>query len=86
MAVWTVRSELHELIDGLSKVQLGAAKWYVEFLGSGSEDPMRWMLENASEDDEPSTPAEDRAAEAAWQAYLRDGGMSSNDAKRALLG
>lgn len=88
VAVQTDRAKLHELVDRLSEESLAAAKRYVEFLFSGSDDLMTWMLENAPEDDEPSTPDEDRAAEAAWQEYLRDGGggLSSEDAKRALLG
>lgn len=85
MAVRPVRSELHELVEGLPEEKLDAAKRYVEFLGSGSDDPMRWMFENAPKDDEPSSPEEDRTAEAAWQEYLRDGGVSSDDAKRALF-
>lgn len=86
MAVQTVRTELHELVDRLPEESLDAAKRYVAFLRGGSDDPVGWMLENAPEDDESSTSEEDSAAEAAWQEYLRDGGLSSADAKRALLG
>jgi len=86
MAVQTVRSKLHELIDRLPAESLDAAKRYVEFLRSDSDDLVRWLLENAPDADERSIPDEDRAAEAAWQEYLRDGGLSSDDAKRALLG
>lgn len=86
MAVQSVRSELHELVEGLPEEKLDVVKRYVEFLSSGSDDLMRWMLENAPADDEPSSAEEDHAAEAAWQEYLRDGGLPSDDAKRTLLG
>jgi hypothetical protein len=81
----TVRDDLHQLIDVLPEDDLAAIRRYVEYLRSGATDAMLWALDNAPEDDEPSTPEEDREAAEAWQEYLREGGISAEEAKRLLL-
>lgn len=85
MAVHTARTGLHELVDELTEEQLPEARRYVEFVKSGYTDMLMWVLDTAPVDDEPSTPEEDREAEEAWQEYLRDGGMSLDEARRTLL-
>ena len=85
MAVQTIRTELHDLIDTLSEEELVAAKRYVAFVRSGYADMLIQILDTATEDDEPTTPEVDQAAEQAWQEYLREGGLRSAEAKRALL-
>ncbi len=85
MAVKSATAELHELVDTLSEDDLLAARRYIEFLRSGYTDMLRWMLDNAPEDDEPTTQDEDREAGEAWQEYLREGGVSAEAVRRTLL-
>ena len=66
MAVQTARAELHDLIDEPTEEQLVEARRYVEFVKSGYTDMLSWVLNTAPEDDEPTTPEEDREAEEAW--------------------
>ena len=85
MTVETMRDELHDLIDVLPDSELVTARRYLEFLHSGAEDMLTWVLDNAPVDDEPTTPEEEAAIEEAWQEYLRDGGVSADEVKRLLL-
>ena len=48
-------------------------------------DPVQRALLEAPEDDEPTTPEENKIAEEAWQEYLRGEGISAEEAKRELL-
>ena len=81
----TVRDEVHELVDALSEQQLEAARNHLESLVSVDADPFVRFLREAPEDDELTTPEEDRAADEAWREYLREGGSRSENAKRKLL-
>jgi hypothetical protein len=80
-----VRDELHALVDALPESELNEARRYLRSVAPAPEHPVVRFLREAPEDDEPTTPEEDRAAEEAWQEYLQEGGMRSDDAKRMLL-
>ncbi|MBI4494718.1 MAG: hypothetical protein HY690_18230 [Chloroflexi bacterium] len=41
-------------------------------------------LLDATEDDEPTRPEEDRGAQEAWQEYLRGEALSAKQARRTL--
>ncbi len=47
-------------------------------------DPVQVALAGAPGDDEPSTPEEDKAAEDAWQAYLRGESVSDDELRREI--
>jgi hypothetical protein len=79
------RTRAHELIDALPEDLVATAERYLESLTQPEGDPFLRFLGEAPEDDEPTTPEEDQAAEEAWQEYLREGGLRSDEAKRALL-
>jgi len=85
MVVGTARDELHRLVDSLPDEELAEARRYLAFLSSGADDMLTWVLDNAPIDDEPTTPEEEAAIEEAWQEYLRDGGITADEAKRRLL-
>ena len=59
-----VKEDLHRLID-----ELPVAKRYLEYLRNMGDPLVRALME-APEDDEPTTPEEDKLAEEAWQEYL----------------
>ena len=59
-----VKEDLHLLID-----ELPVAKRYLEYLRNMGDPLVRALME-APEDDEPTTPEEDKLAEEAWQEYL----------------
>ncbi|MBQ11887.1 MAG: hypothetical protein CMJ45_10090 [Planctomyces sp.] len=80
----TVKDDLHRLVDKLPKKELQSAKRYLEYLRNMGDPVQRALLE-APEDDEPTTPEENKIAEEAWQEYLRGEGISAEEAKRELL-
>ena len=80
----TVKDDLHRLVDELPKKELQSAKRYLEYLRNMGDPVQRALLE-APEDDEPTTPEENKIAEEAWQEYLRGEGISAEEAKRELL-
>ena len=80
----TVKDDLHRLVDELPKKELQSAKRYLEYLRNMGDPVQRALLE-APEDDEPTTPEENKIAEEAWQEYLRGEGISADEAKRELL-
>ena len=59
MVVGPARDELHRLVDSLPDKGLAEARRYLEFLNSGADDMLTWVLDNAPEDDEPTTSAEE---------------------------
>lgn len=81
----TARTKAHELIDALPEDLVATAEQELQSLAREAADPLLRFLDEAPEDDEPTTPEEDQAAEQAWHEYLREGGLRSADAKRALL-
>ena len=80
----TVKEDLHRLVDELPKKELPVAKRYLEYLRNMGDPFLRTLME-APEDDEPTTPEEDKGAEEAWHEYLRGEGISMEEAKRDLL-
>ncbi|MDQ3692486.1 MAG: hypothetical protein M3464_02505 [Chloroflexota bacterium] len=81
----SVRDEVHELVDALPEGELAAARRYLESLRTSPDDSLARFLAAAPEDDEPSTPEQDRAAAAARDAFRRGERISAAEAKRALL-
>lgn len=80
----TIKEELHRLVDELPDSESHAAKRFLEYLRNMGDPMMRALME-APEDDEPTTPGEDKGAEEAWQEYLRGEAISAEEAKRELL-
>lgn len=76
------KDALHQLIDALPDNELSAAERLLN--GLLQHDPVLQALENAPEDDEPSTSEEDADAEEAWQEYLRGEALSADEAKRRV--
>ena len=66
----TIKEDLHRLVDELPKKELPVAKRYLEYLRN-MDDPILRTLMEAPDDDEPTTPEEDKVADEAWQEYLR---------------
>ena len=85
MTVGTMRDELHELIDALPDSELMTARRYLEFLHSGADDMLTWVIDNAPNDDEPTTPEEEALVEEARQEVRRGETISAEEAKRLLL-
>lgn len=81
----TVRDDLHRLVDTLTERELAEAHRLLESLRDVADDPLTRALDTAPVDDEPTTPEEDREAADAWDEYLREGGMSAEEAKRTFL-
>ena len=80
----TIKEELHRLVDELPESESHAAKRFLEYLRNMGDPMMRSLME-APEDDEPTTPEEDKGAAEAWQEYLRGEAISAEEAKRELL-
>ncbi len=80
----TIKDELYRLVDELPESEWHAAKRYLEYLRNMG-DPLLQALMAAPDDDEPTTPEEDKGAAEAWQEYLRGEAISAEEAKRELL-
>lgn len=85
MVANVARSELDELVATLPEEDVPAVVRYLRFLRSGQSDPVKWALDNAPPEDEPTSAEEDAGREEAWQEYLRGETLSADDAKRLLL-
>jgi hypothetical protein len=83
--VMTIREELHRLVDRLPEGELDAALRLLE-AWHNQEDPVLKALLEAVEDDEPSTPEEDREAQEAWEEYQRGIGKPWEEVKKGLAG
>lgn len=81
----TSKARLHELVEQLPDEETAAAARFLEYLRDVGSDPMRRVLDEAPEDDEPTTPEEDASAEEAWQEYKAGKSISAEEAKRLLL-
>ena len=81
----TVRDEIHLLIDALPENELQTVRQYLRSLAGGGDDPLGRFLATAPEDDEPSTPEQDRVAEEAREALARGERISAEEVKRTLL-
>ncbi|HEY8022475.1 MAG TPA: hypothetical protein VIH93_15325 [Thermoanaerobaculia bacterium] len=80
------RVVLHSLVDELPDEEVVAAKRFLEFLRSRSQDSLRVLLDGAPLDDEPVT-AEDLAAIREGLAEKAKGEVvSQQEAERLLLG
>jgi hypothetical protein len=65
----TAREKLHQVVDELSELEAEEALAFIA--RRRDRDPLIELLENAPEDDEPSTPEEDASADEAWTQYQR---------------
>ncbi len=81
----SVRDEVHELVDALPEGELPAARRYLESLRPPRDDSLARFLAAAPEDDEPSSPEQDRAAAEGRDAFRRGERISAAEAKRTLL-
>ncbi len=81
----TNKNRLHQLVDRLPDDESDAAARFLEYLCDVGSDPMRRVLNEAPDDDEPTTPEEDASADEAWRDYQACKGISAEDAKRLLL-
>jgi hypothetical protein len=81
----SVRDEVHELVDALPESESAAARRFLEALRTSPDDSLARFLAAAPEDDEPSTPEQDRAAAAARDALRQGDRISAAAANRALL-
>lgn len=81
----TVRDKVHELVDSLPESELPAVRRYLETVGEPRDDALGRFLADAPEDDEPSTPEQDRAAAEARAALRRGERVSGEELKRTLL-
>jgi hypothetical protein len=59
----TAKEKLRQAIEDLSELE---AERTLEFI-AGRRDPMIAAFEDAPDDDEPTTPEEDRSAAEAWE-------------------
>lgn len=67
--VMTAKDKLHQVVDELSELE---AEHMLELIARRRErDPLIDLLDNAPEDDEPSTAEEDASADAGWEEYKR---------------
>lgn len=81
----TSKTRLHELIDQLPDEETTAAARFLEYLRDVGSDPMRRVLDEAPEDDEPVTPQEEAGAQEARRDYRAGNRISAEEAKRLLL-
>ncbi len=81
----TVRDDVHELVDALPDSELPAVQRYLESLTRSLDDPLGRFLAAAPEDDEPTTPEEDRKAAEAREAFRRGERVAGEELKRTLL-
>jgi hypothetical protein len=81
----SVRDEIHQLVDALPEGELDAARRYLEVLRTSPDDSLARFLAAAPEDDEPSTPEQDRAVATARDAFRRGERISAAEVKRTLL-
>lgn len=81
----TTKAKLHQLVDELPGSELDAAARFLAYLRDMA-DPFERMLNEAPEDDEPTTPEEDQTADEAWEEYRRGEYISAEQAKHELLG
>ncbi len=79
----TIKDELHRLVDELPQKELYGAKRFLEYLRNMG-DPLLQALMEAPEDDEPTTPEEDKGADEAWQEYLRGEARPWEDVREEL--
>jgi len=78
----TVRGSVHELVDSLPESELPAVRRYLETVGEPLDDVLGRFLASAPEDDEPSTPVQDRAATGGREALRRGECVSGEELKR----
>ncbi len=77
------KESLHRLVDELPESLLEEAEQYLQAL---RDDPMLNTLLSAPWDDEPTTPEEDEGARLAREEIRRGEFLTSEQAKRELLG
>jgi hypothetical protein len=77
----TTKERLHELVDELTEAEAAATLLITE---RHRDDPMLQVLASAPDDDEPSSPAEDRAAQESLDTYHRGEAIGPDELKRDL--
>jgi len=76
----TAKDKLRQAVDELSELE---AEKMLEIIARRHErDPMIAAFEDAPDDDEPSTPEEDRSAQEAWE--QRHDSVSLDELEREL--
>jgi hypothetical protein len=73
MATKVSRADLQRLIEELPDAELAADRCYLEYLRDMG-DPLLRALISAPTDTEPTSRADDAAADEAWQKYKRGEG------------
>jgi predicted transcriptional regulator len=82
----TTKIELHDLVDKLPEEELATAMRFLEYLRDTHADPVLRALEEAPYDDEPLTDADIAAIEKGKADYRQGRFITSEEAKRRLLG
>lgn len=77
----TTKERLHKLVDELTEAEAAATLLITE---RHRDDAMLKALASAPVDDEPSSPAEDRSAQEALDAYHRGDAVGPSELKRDL--
>jgi hypothetical protein len=77
----TTKERLHELVDGLTEAEAAATLLITE---RHRDDAMLQTLASAPVDDEHSSPAEDRSAQKALDAYHQGEAIGPDELKRDL--
>ena len=81
----TTREELHRLVDELPESERHAARRFLEYLRNLGDPVLRSLME-APEDDESTSPEEDKGAKEAWQEYLRGEARPWKEVREELAG
>jgi hypothetical protein len=77
----TAKEKLREFVERLSEAEAEKA---LRLLAERRADPVAELFDQAPEDDEPTTPEEDRSAREAWAEYKRRESIPLDKARREL--
>jgi hypothetical protein len=77
----TPKEKLLQAVERLTDAEAEAA---LRYLAGVVADPVADLFDQAPEDDEPTSPAEDRSANEAWSEYQRGESVSLLEARRDL--
>jgi len=77
----TPKEKLIEVVEQLTDAEAEAT---LRYLAGLTGDPVAELFEQAPEDDEASSRAEDESADAAWSEYQRGESVSLIEARREL--
>jgi len=77
----TAKEKLREVVERLSEAE---AEETLRLLAERHADSVAELFDQAPEDDEPTTPEEDRSAREAWAEYERGESIPLDEARREL--